>query len=116
MVGTRSITRSSVVLAGGSIFSMRTEPSLTMRKPMGSMRMPAPPPPAKPLRCFTRSPPPWPNPKLTRETGTSVTPSGVVMGSPTTVLTSTISLSLDMLAFRNSAIGVCICSIVILPF
>ena len=78
--------------------------------------MPAPLPPAKPLRCFTRSEPPWPKPKLTRETGTSVTPSGVVIGSPTTVFTSTISLILDMLACRNSAIGVCICSIVILPF
>ena len=83
------------------MFSIFTTPLRITRKPMGSILTAAALPPVKPLRCFTRSPPPPPKPKVTRETGTSVTPSGVVTGSPTMVLTSTISLILDMLVCRK---------------
>ena len=63
---------------------------------MGVTLTPAPMPPPKGLSpsalLLGKSVPAPPKPTLTLETGMMVTPSGVVIGSPTTELTSTISL------------------------
>ena len=63
---------------------------------MGVTFTPAPTPPPKGLSPeavfpLVKSEPAPPKPTLTLETGIIVTPSGVVMGSPTTEFTSTIS-------------------------
>ena len=66
------------------------------------MRTPEPTPApmlfASSFFLLPKAAPPPPKPKLTREMGISVTPSGVWMGWPTMVLVSTISRTLAMLS------------------
>lgn len=80
------------------MLTSRAFPSRTMRKPMGSTFTPAPLPPH--TQGFAEeavvSLPPEANPKVTRETGMEVIPSGVVIGAPITVFVSTMERILSM--------------------
>ena len=104
--GVMSMSRSNVFEAGGMTLSIRTLPSLTIRKPIGSTLTPAPLPQPTPFlfSFIGNSDPPLAKAKLTRESGMSVISSGVVIGSPTTVFVSTISLILLMVAVMTALI------------
>lgn len=92
------MTRSAVPMAGIATDITRVTPSFTTRNATGSTFTPAAVPPAKffPSAALPKSLPPQLKPKLSRETGTKVTPSGVVMGWPMTVSLLTISRTLLM--------------------
>ena len=83
---------------GPFISNSRTSPWCTTKKPKGWMDTPAPlPPPNSSLGILEgMSLPPLANPKLTLLTGMMVVPSGVTMGSPMMVFTSTISRIFSM--------------------
>ena len=100
------------VVWAGSIFTCL---SVTTRKPTGCTDTPAPVPPAKGktsvgtgfclLSSMAYSPPPATKPKLTRETGTTVLPSAVVIASPTMVFTSIMSRMLSKVVVMMPSMG-----------
>ena len=107
------MTLSAVDTAGIWMPSMRTPVSWIIIKPIGSTFTAAPlPPQTDPLP--EASLPPEAKPKETLETGIRVDPSGVVMGSPTTVFESTMVRIFSIAPSIMSPIGFAIFSY--LPF
>lgn len=90
--------RSAVPMAGMATGITLVTPSFTTKNATGSTFTAEAVPPAKffPSACLPKSLPPQVKPKLSLDTGTSVTPSGVVMGWPMTVSLLTISRTLLM--------------------
>ena len=89
-----------------------TWPSLTTRKPIGFTLTPVPAPPAKGSLggCGAPySPPPATKPNDTRDIGIIVAPAPVSTASPTTTLTSIMSLRFSIVVLIMLSIGLLPC-------